>query len=418
MNKKILYTAAVLCLMFIAANVYLIEKADSKIDRNSFISEWKTIKTGDLQNSLEKVAVLAPAEESYVYFDDSYGTFKEFLVKEGDEVTAGTDLFTYEAEDTLRQENYLESEIEQLEDEIDSIEDHISDLRSLRPSSSDTRAPRTTASEEFPPDESMEASSLEIDYFVEQEMAAKELEVERLENKIDNFERQLDDLRSYETELTVQSVLDGVVKKVSRELDNPIIAISSTSPVVEGNLNEQETLKVIEGQQALIHSSAVKDKLKGFVSDVAALPSDTITEEGSSSYPFKIEFAEEQELETLRPGYHVSLSIITEEAKDVLTVSEDSLLKDGLKKYMLVLTDEGKLEKRKVTVGMKSEGRVEIQKGLKKDEFYVTDPDSFVVAGSTFVTPVDFDRLTVTAITRADSHTILENILLGILERK
>jgi HlyD family secretion protein len=418
MNKKIIYTAVALFLIFIAANVYLIEKADSKIDRNSFISEWKTIKTGDLQNSLEKVAVLTSAEESYVYFDDSNGTFKEFLVKEGDEVTAGTDLFTYEAEDTLRQEQLLESEIEQLEDEVDSIEDHISDLRSLRPSSSATRAPRTTASDEFPPDESMEASSLEIDYFVEQEMAAKELEIERLENKIANFERQLDDLRSYETELTVQSVLDGVVKKVSRELENPVIVISSTSPVVEGDLNEQETLEVMEGQEATIHSSAVKGDLKGFVSDVAALPSENVTEEGASSYPFKIEFAEEQELETLRPGFHVSLSIITEEAKDVLTVSENSLLKDGMLKYMLVLTDEGKLEKRKVTVGMKSEGKVEIQKGLKKGEIYVTDPDSFMVPGSTFVTPVDFDRLTGTAIKRADRHTILENILLGILERK
>ncbi|MGF2618181.1 hypothetical protein FZC84_18010 [Rossellomorea vietnamensis] len=418
MNKKIIYPAIILCIAFLAVNVFLIEKADSKVDRNSYISSWKPINTGNLQNSLEKVASLASSQESYVYFDDSFGTFQEFLVKEGDEVSAGSDLFTFESENTLSQQQALESEIQQLEDEIDSIEDHIGDLRTLRPSASDTRVPSSSALDEFPPDESMEASALEIDYYVEQEIAAKELEMERLENKAANFERQLSDLQSYETTLTVQSELEGVVKKVSRELDNPVIVIASTSPVVEGELNEQEVLQVMEGQEAIVRSTAVKEELNGFVTDIAALPSEDKSEDGGSSYPFQVEFSEEQELENLRPGFHVSLSIVTEEAKDVLTVSEDSLVPDGAKKYLIVVTEDGKLEKRKVTAGMKSNGRVEIQQGIEKDEILVKDPDSMDLPGSTFVTPVHFDRLTNSALKNADRHTILENLLLGILERK
>jgi HlyD family secretion protein len=418
MKKKFQYPAVILSVIFLAANIYLIEKADSKVDRNSFVDDWKTINNGNLQNSLEKVAVLSSAEESYVYFDDSFGTFKEFLIKEGDEISVGTDLFSYETENTLKQEQLLESEIEQLEDEIDSIESHIRDLQSLKPTMSSTRPPSTSTLDEFPPDESMEASSMEIDYFVEQQVAERELEIERLENKMANFDRQLNDLRSYENTLTVQSVLDGVVKKVSRELDNPVIVISSTTPVVQGELTEHEVLKVMEGQKASIRSTAVKDEFTGFVTDIAALPSENKSEDGGSSYPFKVEFGEDQELKDLRPGFHVSLSIVTQEAKDVLTVPESSIVRDGAKKYLLVITKDGVLKKRKVTTGLKSNGKIEIQTGMKKDEIFVEDPDSLDLSGSTFVTPVNFDRLTNTAIKNAGKNTILQNLLLGILERK
>lgn len=419
MNKKRIYAVLSSCLIFIGANMYLIAKADSKVDRKSYVHEWEPTNTGNLQNSVKKEGVLSPAEESFVYFDESYGTFQEFLVEEGDQVTAGTELFTYEAEDTIRQEQLLMSEVEQLEAEIVSIENHIRDLNSLRPSSTSTIVPRTPIGEdEFPPDEGLEASSLEIDYLAQQEIAEKELDIERLESKIANYQRQLADLQSYEKDITVQSVLDGVVKKVSRELDNPVIIVSSTSTVVQGDLNEQETLKVTEGKESIIHSSAVENSMKGFVTYVASLPSETMTEEGSSSYPFKIQFEEDENLENLRPGFHVSLSIITEEAKDVLTVPIHSLIKEGVKNYLLIANQDGLLVKKEVTAGMESGGKVEIRKGIKEGDIYVKDPNSRILPKSTFVTPLKIDKLTINSIKNADKHTILENILLGILERK
>ncbi|MGM0843554.1 MAG: efflux RND transporter periplasmic adaptor subunit [Bacillota bacterium] len=427
MKRKFLYPSIILSLALIAANFYLIEKADSKVDRNSFIDEWTPITTSSLRNSIEKEAVLASAQEEYVYFDESRGTFKEFLVKEGDEISLGTDLFTYEVDDTHSQEVYLESEIQQFEDEIDSIEDHIVDLRALRPESStssrrtnnfDDRygAPVTTEDEQ---DFSIEAANKEINYYVEQEITRKELEIDQLNNKIDNLDRQLSQMRLNESNITVSSTSDGIVKRVSRELDNPVIVISSKSSLVEGELSEQETLKITEGQEAIIYSTAVKDRIKGYVTDVGVLPSETLTEEGLSSYPFKVEFEEDEEnLDQLRPGFHVSLSIITEEALDVLTVPSHSLIIEGIKNYLLVVTENGTLEKREVTVGMTSEGRVELQSGIEKDEIYVVNPDSMDLPGSTFVTPLKIDKLTFNNIKNADKHTILENLLLGILERK
>ncbi|WP_409252216.1 efflux RND transporter periplasmic adaptor subunit [Bacillus sp. SCS-153A] len=427
MKKKFVYPTVILFLIFIGTNLYLIEKADSKVDRTSFVHSWNPISTSSLRNTLEKEAILSSAEENYVYFDDSYGRFKDFLVKEGDEVSIGTDLFTYQTEDTDNQEAFLESEIEKLEDEIDSIESHIIDLRAMRPDSSttgntnyyDDRYGLPSTTEDDDEDLTLKASNQEINYYIDQEIAEKELEIDQLNHEVDNLDRQLSQLQLNESEVTVASTAEGTVKKVSRELDNPVIVISSRSTVVEGELSEQETLKIKEGQEAIVYSPAVKDALNGFVTDVAVLPSETLTEDGLSAYPFKVEFGEENEnLDVLRPGFHVSLSIITEEAKDVLTVPEESLIKEGIKDYLLLVTEKGTLEKREVTIGMTSEGRAEIQQGVKKNDIYVRNPDSMDLAGSTFVTPLNINRLTVQAIKNADNHTILENILLGILERK
>lgn len=427
LRRKILYPAVILGITLVAGNLYLIEKADSKVDRSSFIDEWKPVSSASLRNSIEKEAVLSSSQEEYVYYDESRGTFKEFLVQEGDDISVGTDLFTYQVEDTVSQEVYLESEIHQFEDEIDSIENHILDLRTLRPSSSTTTRRTNTFDDRYgapvnseeQQDYSIEAANKEINYYVEQEIARKELEIEQLNSKIENLERQITQLQLNETDITVSSTTEGIVKKMARELDNPLIVISSKSSLVQGELSEQETLKITEGQEAVIYSTAVQDRIKGFVTDVAVLPSETLTEDGSSTYPFQVEFEEgEENLDALRPGFHVSLSVITEEALDVLNVPSESLLTEGIKNYLLVITDKGTVEKREVTVGMTSEGRVEVRSGIEKGELYIQDPDSMDLPGSTFVTPLKIDKLTLNSIKNADRHTILENLLLGILERK
>jgi HlyD family secretion protein len=93
MNKrKILYTGLTLSLLFVGTNAYLIEKAKSKVDREVRIEEWQQSVKDDLQKELTKSGVVTSADEIHLYFNDEFGSFKKFLVKEGDEVKAGTPL--------------------------------------------------------------------------------------------------------------------------------------------------------------------------------------------------------------------------------------------------------------------------------------------------------------------------------------
>ena len=64
MNKRTLfYTTLTVSLLFVGANTYLIEKADSKVDREVRIAEWEPVHKGDLTKELPKAGVVTSEEE-------------------------------------------------------------------------------------------------------------------------------------------------------------------------------------------------------------------------------------------------------------------------------------------------------------------------------------------------------------------
>ena len=58
-KRTILYTTLTVSLLFIGANTFLIEKADSKVDREVRVSEWEPVNKGDLAKELPKAGVVA-----------------------------------------------------------------------------------------------------------------------------------------------------------------------------------------------------------------------------------------------------------------------------------------------------------------------------------------------------------------------
>ncbi|PFA66908.1 hypothetical protein CN378_12420 [Bacillus sp. AFS015802] len=411
MNKRtIFYTTLTVSLLFIGANTYLIEKADSKVDREVRVEEWEPVNKGDLEKELPKAGVVASEEESYLYFNDEFGSFKKFLVKEGDQIKSGTPLYEYEVTDQTQQKSVLESEADQLEDEIDSIEDNISDLKRLEsslPSSS-------TDDKEIP----IEASALQSEYDLKKEIAAKELEIDRLESQIDNLERQIKDIESYETTLTVQSSVEGTIKDLSHAIDNPLITIASQSTIVTTDLTEKEIVTVEANMNATVQSDIEKKIQKGIVTKVATLPKNDPHIQTDSLYPVEVKLKDTEN--ELLPGHHVFLSIITEEVKGAIVVPVTAVEKDGEAKYMWMLTSKGTVEKRKVETGLAVNGQQQIKSGVKAGEYYIVYPDDIpaLQKGAAFITALDWDKVKLKDLKTFDRPTILENLLLGILERK
>ncbi|MGR3766099.1 efflux RND transporter periplasmic adaptor subunit [Rossellomorea sp. NS-SX7] len=410
MNKrKLLYTGLSLSLLFVGANAYLIEKAKSKVDREVRIEEWDAFDKDDLQKELPKSGVVTSAEETYLYFNDEFGSFKKFLVKEGDEIKAGTPLYEYEVTDYTGQKDVLESEVDQLEDEIDSIEDNISDLERLENS-----LPSTYDEEEMP----LEASALETEYDIKKEIASRELEIDRLENQIDSLERQISDLQSYETTLTVESSGEGIVKELSHSVQNPLITISSEATVVTTDLTEKEIMEVEEKMNAKVQSEVEEKTQKGIVTDVSALPKRDPHLETDSMYPIKIQLQDEDN--KLLPGHHVLVSVITDEVKNTLVVPVTAVEKSGSKKHVWVLTDKGVVKKKTVETGLQVVGKVQIKSGVKAGEYFIMNPDEVPALrnGASFITALDWDKIKLRDLKKMDRQTVWENLLLGILERK
>jgi HlyD family secretion protein len=409
-KRSIFYTILTVSLLFIGANTYLIEKANSKVDREVRVAEWEPVNKGDLAKELPKAGVVASEEENYIYFNDEFGSFKKFLVKEGDQIKSGTPLYEYEVTDQSQQKSVLESEADQLEDEIDSIEDNISDLKQLEsslPSSS-------TDDKEIP----IDASALQSEYDLKKEISAKELEIDRLENQIDNLERQIKDIESYETTLTVQSSVDGTIKDLSQAIDNPLITIASQSTIVTADLTEKEITTVDENMNTTVQSDIEKKTQKGIVTKVATLPKNDPHIQTDSMYPVEVKLQDTKN--ELLPGHHVFLSIITEEVKGAFVVPVTAVEKEGKSKYIWILTSKGTVEKRKVETGLAVDGQQQIKSGVKAGEYYIVYPNDIPAfqKGATFITALDWDKVKLRDLKKFDRQTILENLLLGILERR
>jgi HlyD family secretion protein len=410
MNKrKILFTGLTLSLLFVGTNAYLIEKAKSKVGREVRIEEWKPVTKDDLQKKLPKSGVVTSAEETYLYFNDEFGSFTKFLVKEGDEVKAGTPLYEYEVTDFTGQKDVLESEVDRLEDEIDSIEDNISDLERLEGS-----LPSTYDEEEMP----LEASALETEYDIKKEIASRELEMDRLENQVDSLERQISDLESYETTLTVESSGEGIIKELSHAVQNPLITIASNSTLVTTDLTEKEIMEVEENMNANVQSEVEKKNQKGLVTDVSTLPKRDPHLETDSMYPIEIKLQDEEN--KLLPGHHVFVSIITDEVKNALAVPVTAVEKSSSKKHIWVLTDKGSVKKRTVETGLQVDGMIQLKSGVKAGEFYILNPEEIPALrnGASFITALDWDKIKLRDLKKMEQPDVLENLLLGILERK
>ncbi|RBP04756.1 efflux RND transporter periplasmic adaptor subunit [Rossellomorea aquimaris] len=409
-RRTIFYTTLTLSLLFVGANTYLIEKANSKVDREVRVANWEISGTGDLAKELPKSGVVTAEEESYIYFNDEFGSFKKFLVKEGDQVKSGTPLYEYEVTDQTQQKSVLESEVEQLEDEIDSIEDNIDDLESLESSLPST----STDDKEIP----IDASALQSEYEIKKEIAAKELEIDRLENQIDNLERQISDIESYETTLTVQSSVDGTIKDLSHAIDNPLITIASQATIVTTDLTEKEIVTVEENMSAIIQSDIEKESQKGIVTKVATLPKNDPHLQTDSMYPLEVKLQDTKN--KLLPGHHVFLSIITEEVKGALVVPVTAIEKEGTSTFIWILTEKGTVEQRKVKTGLQVNGQQQIKSGVKAGEYYIVYPGDIPALenGTPFITGIDWNRIRLRDLKKVDRPTVLENLLVGILERK
>ncbi|MFU8692165.1 efflux RND transporter periplasmic adaptor subunit [Rossellomorea sp. FS2] len=407
MKKLIRYSIVTVSLVFVGVNTYLIEKADSRVEREVRINHWELSRQETLRKMLYKPGVVIPEEDQYLYFNDESATFKKFLVKEGEQIKSGAPLYEYEVTDQFQQRDVLKSEVEKLEEDASNVKDSISELSKLISS-----LPSPSSDEKDAP---IEAGALQSEYDIKREMVSKQLEADQLENQIKSLERQIAAIDSYETTLTVESSVSGTVKSLSHEIQNPLITIASDSTVVTTDLTEKEVDEVKENLNVRVKHDG-KKSLEGIITKVDRLPKADPHLKTESLYPAEVQVQEAQ----WRPGQHVSLSIIMEEAKDAVTVPVSAIEKVDDQSYLWMMMKNGTVKKRKIETGLEVDGRQAITSGVKAGEMYVEEPDEIASLKDQerFITALDWRRLKIRDFKTLDRADVYTNLMLGILERK
>ncbi|MBM7649316.1 HlyD family secretion protein [Bacillus ectoiniformans] len=373
---------------FIIGNLYLTFKEDSKVHRSEWVNAWGKVTLGDVVETFQTEGVVIPAEEHPIYFDSQIGTFQQFLVKEGEKISAGTSLFEYSPAEIEEEKEKLEAEKSQLESEITYVDQHISTLNGLKKD--------LEKNEQNDPAGNTDPAESEAVIAMEKEIAEQELEKKRLNEEIKKFDTLIQKVESKKSQLSVASSYDGYIKSIQQDLHNPIMTIRSSSPAVQGVINEKQLQKTEQGQKVKVQLPNEKFRINGTIAEVASFPEQEPSVKRKSQYPFTIQL-DQGEVSTLKeepvPGTTAGLTVITNEALSVPVAPAESVVKEGKKEYMMLLTNKGRVQKSTVDTGLLVNSRQAVEKGLKDGDAYAFFPKKVDLYNTTFITPLDTTML-------------------------
>jgi HlyD family secretion protein len=230
----------------------------------------------------------------------------------------------------------------------------------------------------------------------------------------------LNEARDQLTKTTIYAPMDGIVTKLNIEKGERVVGtgqFEGTAIMTVSNLkqmevvvdvNENDIVKVAAGDSCLIEVDAyLKTKFRGVVTQVAnsakntGVSADQITNFEvkvlilPESYAGLISRGKENEY-PFRPGMSATVDIQTETKANVITIPvqsvairTDSVKHDSLKvttkpvdqelrKEVVFVVNNGKIEQRDVKPGIQDSRYIEIISGLKQDEQVVSGPYSAI----------------------------------------
>ncbi|AZA13936.1 HlyD family efflux transporter periplasmic adaptor subunit [Corynebacterium choanae] len=198
---------------------------------------------------------------------------------------------------------------------------------------------------------------------------AAELQARQSTSKL---EQQLSD---NEVRAPFNGVITSVAAKAGAPVSGPLMTVADDSTLlIRSNVREADLASIHLGDTVQFTSRATgEQRFTGEVSFISPVANAVVTsgKDGGSvtadtsnqSPEFAVEITVTGNRDGLKIGGSVKAEITTESVKGVKTVPRDALVEDGDMSYVLVVNDEGTVEKREVTVGKTSVTDAEITGG-------------------------------------------------------
>ena len=310
---------------------------------------------------------------------DSDKSVKELLVQEGDDVTAGQALFSYDTDELQLNYDKKSLELEQLKSSIESYKSQIRQLEQERAGVSGAEKLRYT----------LEIQSAQLDQKeAELKIKTKEKEVEQAASLLENS--------------TVSAPVDGRVQDINESGTNSqgqkvrYITIQEIGSYrVKGVLGELQRGGIMEGDRVMLVSRIDENQTwSGTVTVVDyenpsqedpnalyyGMSSDAMT--ASSKYPFYVEL---DDTTGLILGQHVYLQLPNqEEAEAGLAIGSAFIAYEENGDPFVWADKNGKLEKRTVTLGEYNmmNDTYEILSGLTEEDFIAFPDPELCVDGA------------------------------------
>lgn len=274
LKKRGKYLVAAVVVIFVGINLFLLLKQDSKAARTVNINHWTSVENGNVKKLMHTTGVTKPETETHVYFDRQKGILDKMLVKEGDVVSNGTPLFSYNSQKLEDTKADLEDEADKLQGEMDSIDQEISQLQQITPDDSSNHTSTTSKDKKVNVDVEVNTSSI-VEGNIQQKVAEAEAEKGKVDAALTVTEAKISRVEEQLADLNVKSTVDGQIVKINTDLKDPMMTIVSTNLVVKAIVPAKKVGEVAEGQSVKLYSTLTKKNYNGTVLQVITYPNKT-----------------------------------------------------------------------------------------------------------------------------------------------
>lgn len=371
-KKKIIFIsagAAAILVILIGIWFFVFRKSSSAADGVVAYTTPVSMLTSTSTGTVNRYAGVVEPQQTVKIQKASDKNVKEVFVKEGDTVTKGAPLFSYDTDEIQMKLSEAELELERITTEISTLYNQIETLQNEK-----AKAPESEA------------------FSYTTQILTAQNDVKRAEYNQKSKGVEIDQIRKSLENSTVTSEIDGVVKSINDgsqssygygyENDSSYMTILSNNEYrIKGTINEQNMYAISTGQEMLVHSRIDESIVwRGTVTEVDTenpvsnqnsmyYSSNSDTNTSSSSYNFYVELTDEA---MLMLGQHVFMEpdLGQTETKEGLWLSSYYLIFDGNDAYAWVCGKNDKLEKRQITTGQYDEtmDEYEITSGLTLED--------------------------------------------------
>ncbi len=403
-KKWILLGILVLLLISVMVSIAVIEVKKSKSMPLVLINPTEKIFTKT--KTVSGRVVQSHAET--IYLNVTKGAIQEIFVKEGETVTKGQKLFSYEGSTVAAElgqaevnKKLAETSGTQMKEQITSLEQDIREAESTSTTDITDLTDITDTNDTTNTTDAVDTANIATKAITIQSIQAElnkaKAELRAAELKVEKYTLQAEKLKSELETLTVISNTAGVISNLNQNVGQgfrakenqqlAIMQIASNDPFqIEGKLTEAEKAKITSGQSITVTSKVVANKKwKGKISEVSDYPTYKTTankdkdtqQETIPYYSFKASLDSQK---GLYPGYYTMLDVVVH-SKQLLAVPETSIMGFGKSTYVYV-QKKGKIQKQKVETGQKGGKWVAILKGLKEEDKLEENPSWIVRLGT------------------------------------
>ncbi len=220
---------------------------------------------------------------------------------------------------------------------------------------------------------------------------SKDIDKKIVDKKIETLKQNIKDLQEKIADAkeiqyakisgTVTMIIDENQDTVMKE--GVIAQVSDLSKlIVKATVKENDSAKISVGNKVIVKSEGLTrdEKIEGTVRFISPVARTEMTKNGERAV-LDVEI-ELNPGTSIKAGFDVECKVLSQELKDVLTLSFDTLIKENEKDYVYLVDEDNKIKKVEVVLGAKADFDSVVLSGISEGDRVIINPDLTLLEGT------------------------------------